>query len=818
LLSREAARPGAPTNPGERTAERTVGLLWLLTRFEFRSSWLLFQRELRELLVSRALWAMVLISGLLVGFSFLQAVQLYSGSSLNAQRLPQLAASLSPLDGIVIPTFGGVYLMNTFLLPFVAIRLIGNEKQTGGLKLLLQLPVGVNRLVGIKLAALAVGWSIALVPTLSALVIWSTLLGGHLYLPEVASVLLGHALYAFVIVGFAFMAASLTESSATAAIVTLSFTLGAWILEFAAGSGGGLVKAIAAFSLSPALRGLERGLLGSPTAVTLFVLGLAFLALTVVWLPPGTARRQKLARSAIVLAISAQALLLVIQLPMFVDVSEDRRNSFNPADERALRRMNRELKVDVNLAANDSRLRDLDRQVLSKLQRTVPQVTINYAETSASGLLGGTSGANYGLVTFTYGGRQGSTRATSAREVLPLIHKLAGQQVVPERTAVYPGYPLVTSASAAAVWFYVVIPLLALGGWWLNQRPPRSVEYAGPDPEARRFAWRDWFAAGPSRWIALGVGAVLVLQLVPYGRDHANISVDRPVAALDQLCQTLASSPESVMPLGTFRNQLASLVPVLDGAVVSANPRAAYAQFASGFDGSATEIAQLYPGRCPRLLANRATIESALLATAPDVATVDPALRGLRAGVASMIDDLDIRIRQDSPDDFVGEQPTETTSPSVTGAPAWTSPRAAELATRACAGCHSNQPSWPWYTNVAPLSWFVQHQVDAGRAALNFSEWDRPQPGAARAVESVQSGSMPPLLARAVDDRSALTDAERTELLLGMQGTFGGRTTTVTIGPSAPSMINPLLFIALGAAIILIALGYPWVRRQSWQF
>jgi len=171
LLSREAARSGAPPKPGERTAERTVGLLWLLTRFEFRSSWLLFARELRELLVSRALWAMVLISSPLVGFSFLQAVQLYSGSSLNAQRLPQLAASLSPLDGIVIPTFGGVYLMNTFLLPFVAIRLIGNEKQTGGLKLLLQLPIGVNRLVGIKLAALGVGWSIALLPTLSALVI-----------------------------------------------------------------------------------------------------------------------------------------------------------------------------------------------------------------------------------------------------------------------------------------------------------------------------------------------------------------------------------------------------------------------------------------------------------------------------------------------------------------------------------------------------------------------------------------------------------------------------------------------------------------------
>ena len=48
---------------------------------------------------------------------------------------------------------GAIYLLNTFLLPFVAIRLIGNGKQTGALKLVLQLPVGPNRLVAIKLAA-----------------------------------------------------------------------------------------------------------------------------------------------------------------------------------------------------------------------------------------------------------------------------------------------------------------------------------------------------------------------------------------------------------------------------------------------------------------------------------------------------------------------------------------------------------------------------------------------------------------------------------------------------------------------------------------
>jgi hypothetical protein len=78
---------------------------------------------------------------------------------------------------------------------------------------------------------------------------------------------------------------------------------------------------------------------------------------------------------------------------------------------------------------------------------------------------------------------------------------------------------------------------------------------------------------------------------------------------------------------------------------------------------------------------------------------------------------------------------------------------------------------------------------------------------------------MPPTVARVVDQRLALTDAERTELLLGLQASLGVRNATVTIGPgSAAPAINPLVFAALGAAIVLIAMAYPWVRRQSWQF
>lgn len=42
---------------------------------------------------------------------------------------------------------------------------------------------------------------------------------------------------------------------------------------------------------------------------------------------------------------------------------------------------------------------------------------------------------------------------------------------------------------------------------------------------------------------------------------------------------------------------------------------------------------------------------------------------------------------------------------------------------RACRDCHSNDTRWPWYSNVAPVSWFVIDHVNHGRRHFNYSEW-----------------------------------------------------------------------------------------------
>lgn len=46
-----------------------------------------------------------------------------------------------------------------------------------------------------------------------------------------------------------------------------------------------------------------------------------------------------------------------------------------------------------------------------------------------------------------------------------------------------------------------------------------------------------------------------------------------------------------------------------------------------------------------------------------------------------------------------------------------------DLLRRACYDCHSNQTRWPWYSEVAPVSWLVARDVRLGRGQLNFSAW-----------------------------------------------------------------------------------------------
>ncbi|HMD87617.1 MAG TPA: heme-binding domain-containing protein [Anaerolineaceae bacterium] len=121
------------------------------------------------------------------------------------------------------------------------------------------------------------------------------------------------------------------------------------------------------------------------------------------------------------------------------------------------------------------------------------------------------------------------------------------------------------------------------------------------------------------------------------------------------------------------------------------------------------------------------------------------------------------------------------TNPPGASQPKWNSLQTLALARRACFDCHSNETIWPWYSNIAPVSWLVQHDVDEGRSRLNFSTWAPSatttgrggERGVGDIAETINRGSMPPFYYLLEHPAAHLTPAEKQQLILGLQTSLG---------------------------------------------
>jgi ABC-type transport system involved in multi-copper enzyme maturation permease subunit len=422
---------------------------------------LVFVQELRTLMAAPALWIMLVVITLLVGYSFIEAVELYGRASRTALSHAELASGLNPMDGVFIPTFGAYYLTETLLLPFIAIRIIGRDRQDGTLKLMFQLQLSSFVLGLLKLAALGCVWLFSLLPALSVLFCWYGF-GGHLPLAGIALLCTGHALYALVVVTLAMFAAALSGNPATAAIFTLGATLASWVLDFAATGSAGILRQLAGFSLTGMLRQLEQGLLATPQLAVFLGLSALFFILCVLWLHPGRRPAAKLSGSALVLLLIGLFLVAAFARPAYRDLTEDRRHSFPPALTAALRGLDRTLVITIHLDPLDSRLQDLERDLFAKLKRSVKKLELRYAVEGREGLFATAEIDNYGLLEYEYSGRHDRSYSNSAEEIVPLILKLAGREAAWRPGPVYPGYPLVADTRKCRWWFYLVLPLIFL--------------------------------------------------------------------------------------------------------------------------------------------------------------------------------------------------------------------------------------------------------------------------------------------------------------------------------------------------------------------
>jgi ABC-type transport system involved in multi-copper enzyme maturation permease subunit len=428
----------------------------------------LMRKDSRELLASRAFWFLLIVVGFLVGQGFQTATGTYAELSGAGGGLDVLAQGLSPLDGIVVPTLSAYDLAATLLLPFVVIRLLAAERQNGGMKLLLQAPVSRLDVVLSKTIVLIGAWVVAMIPAFLALLLWR-FAGGHLGFAETANVILGHLVIAGIAIAISLLAASIARSAASAAIVALTFTLGMWAIDFIAAVHGGWMASIARYTPSAVMRTFQHGLLQASTIGVALCIVVAAIAGAATLIELGAPLRRMAARIATIAVVATAVAALVSTIRWSADVSEDRRNSFPVAHERALAAIRDPVHLEVRLAAEDPRRTDLEREVLSKLRRSM-RVKVDYVDASTTGLT--SRSQHYGEMVYSLHGRSDTTRSVIVPVVLEIIYDLAGVKA-PEEAAdssSYPGYPQKSPPRFVPWIFYLAWPLLVLAAWRVTSR------------------------------------------------------------------------------------------------------------------------------------------------------------------------------------------------------------------------------------------------------------------------------------------------------------------------------------------------------------
>jgi len=430
--------------------------------------WLL-NKECRELIASRAWWVLLLAMGPLVGVTFISAVRTYAEASGLNGTTAGVGEAFSPLIGVWAPTFSACEVAAVFLLPFVAIRLVAGDRQSGALKIEMQHPMSAFARMVAKAIVLFAGWIVASLATVAAVLLWRSY-GGNIYAPELATVVFGHLLNAGLTIAIAAAAAAVTEHPSTAAIVTLSVTVGTWILNFIAAVQGGAWERAAGYTPPAMVAAFQHGLIRLDVVLIAAVFVIAGLALAAIWLRLGVSVRRRVRESIALGALAAATVFACTFVTASWDTSESRANSFPEADEHALTQIRTPLHIEAHLAPEDPRRADLEHKAIAKLRRVLPKVQVQYVSATSIGLFEQTS-PHYGEIWYELGGKREMSRVTTAEGVLETIYALAGVAPPQEQDdALFRGHPLAVPPKGAATVFYGIWPALVVAGAFLVRR------------------------------------------------------------------------------------------------------------------------------------------------------------------------------------------------------------------------------------------------------------------------------------------------------------------------------------------------------------
>ena len=89
---------------------------------------------------------------------------------------------------------------------------------------------------------------------------------------------------------------------------------------------------------------------------------------------------------------------------------------------------------------------------------------------------------------------------------------------------------------------------------------------------------------------------------------------------------------------------------------------------------------------------------------------------------------------------------------------------------KACNDCHTNNTSYPWYTNLQPIDWWMNHHVLEGKKELNFDDYTNRSlrfqyHKMEEIAEQVKEGEMPLESYTWMHKNAKLSDVEKKDLI-----------------------------------------------------
>lgn len=238
----------------------------------------IFRKEIQITFTTPVAYVALTVFTIVSSFFFLRMLSEFQRRIMIATQMrPQMLQYMNFTDHVLQPLFYNVAVILIFVVPFITMRLIAEERRARTFELLLTNPVTPFQIVlGKYLSTLVVILVITLLVLVYPLLVWIYAEYGG---PEWSTVFTG--LIGLFLIGAAFTAvgmfiSSLTSSQIVAAAITFCALLLLWVVGWAATDNTGITRdVLSGMSAIEHIRGFAKGVIDSKDLV--YYLSLAFL-------------------------------------------------------------------------------------------------------------------------------------------------------------------------------------------------------------------------------------------------------------------------------------------------------------------------------------------------------------------------------------------------------------------------------------------------------------------------------------------------------------------------------------------------------------